>query len=551
MNAFSGKALRRSTLALCMGLFSLTSFQAQSAIYWPGGGAGGNDKEADFQQGYDDGQEDCRKTPLECGVQLSDMIAKQGYGETEPNDHIINANGLLPGLFYHGNSFDRFDEDWYYVTTDKKNQKLTVYFLGDSGNYAATEGWVIKVRDLRGNVIAAFDSATSGGAGVEGAPAEGGSGTSPVEAAKITEVTLGKIGSYYITVQSKDDTGMLRGYNIGATLKNTDQVTADYEDAPFDTETEPNDDKKHADPLRSNVAMVGVFDRTLIKYDWVTTPSKTEYKYFYKLCSQTDPASLPSGATDCGCDIKNYPVTPNNPNFILEVTGNNPVTYTAPGDTDNQLDPIFDADPATSDVEVPPYVLDDGGTPDDPSDDEFELAPADACEAKAFTTPEETEKRGKFHYDEDVYVYHSEGDEQLRVQICTRTECNFDRVHLRINKDGTSIVLLDGPIEPGQVIDMGAALPGDYYFVFSPEETGVDSETGDPEVEDLVGPYDILLMSTQLSPTGGTVPTSSKPPEQPKKPESTKKNENDSDKESGDGSGDLPFSIWGGLFGGD
>ena len=102
-----------------------------------------------------------------------------------------------------------------------------------------------------------------------------------MEAAKITEVTLGKIGSYYISVKSKDDAGRLRDYNIGATLKDTGQVTADYEDAPFDTETEPNDDNKHADVLRSNVAMVGVFDRTLIKYEWVTTPAKTEYKYFW------------------------------------------------------------------------------------------------------------------------------------------------------------------------------------------------------------------------------------------------------------------------------
>ena len=110
------------------------------------------------------------------------MIKDQGYGETEPNDHIINADGLLLGRFYHANSFDQFDEDWYYITTDKKNQKLTVHFLGDSGNYADTTGWVIRIRDLKGNVIAAFDSSTTGGAGIEGGPAEGGSDTSPVEA---------------------------------------------------------------------------------------------------------------------------------------------------------------------------------------------------------------------------------------------------------------------------------------------------------------------------------------------------------------------------------
>ena len=181
--------------------------------------------------------------------------------------------------------------------------------------------------------------------------------------------------------------------------------------------------------------------------------------------------------------------------------------------------------------------------PENTNPEATDQTPAGACEAKEVTTPAKTEWRGIFQYDEDVYVYHSKGNEQLRVQVCTRTECEFDRVHLRINKGGTSIVLLDGPIEPGQFIDMGAAQPGDYYFVFSPEETGVDSETGDPEVEDLVGPYDILLMSTKLSPTGGTVPTSSKPPQKPKKPSSTKKKPDDSNTNSGsNGTSNLPFS---------
>ncbi len=517
VNGPLAKSLRNSLLVMAMGSMALSGFSAQGAIFWPGGGSGGNDKEADFQRGYDDGQQDCRTTPLGCGVRLGDMIRDQGYGETEPNDHIINADGLLLGQFYHANSLDQHDEDWYYITTDRKNQKLTVYFLGDSGDYADTTGWVIRIRDLKGNVIAAFDSATAG-AGIESGPAEGGSETSPVEAAKITEVTLGKIGSYYISVKSKDDAGRLRGYNIGATLKDTGQVTADYEDAPFDTETEPNDEEKEADVLRSNVAMVGVFDRTLIKYDWVTTPAKTEYRYFYRLCDPANPNTVPPGKTDCSCDITKTPLDAPN-------------------------------------VNMPPP----GGFPDPIPNDYCETTPGDpacdrvaACEAKAFTTPAETEKRGIFHYDEDVYVYHSEGDEQLRVQICTRTECEFDRVHLRIHKDGTSIVLMDGPIEPGQVIDMGAALAGDYYFVFSPEETGVDSDTGDPEVEDLVGPYDILLMSTRLSPTGGTVPTSSKPPAKPEKPTPVSKQPDDSNSNKKSDSSlldDIRSSLLGESFG--
>jgi hypothetical protein len=499
--------LRWSSLTLAMGFAGFSAQQAQAAIHWPGGGSDGNDKETDFKKGYNDGQKDCQTAPLECGVKLSDMIRNLGYGETEPNDHIINADGLLLGQFYHANSFDQFDEDWYYITTDRKNQKLTVYFLGDSGRYANTAGWLIQVRDLKGNIIASFDSTVSGGAGTEG---DG--NTSPIDLAKIAEVTLGKIGSYYISVKSQDDGGTRRGYHIGATLKNTGQVTAIEEENRFDTETEPNDENRDADVLRANVAMVGVFDRTLIKYVWVTTPTEIEYKYFYKGCDESDPATLPPGQTDCACDITKDPLATPNPN--------------------------------------PPFVLPDP-VPDDycqANPDEDACDRVEACEAKAFTTPAETEKRGIFHYDKDVYVYHSEGDEQLRVQICTRTECEFDRVHLQITKDGSSNVLLEGPIGPDQVIDLGAALPGDYYFVLSPEEVGIDPETGEPEVEDLVGPYDILLMSTKLSPTGGTVPTSSKPPAQPKKPTRPKKD----DKTKNNGSDDdpaVPFS-WFNLFGG-
>ncbi len=446
------KTARWSALTVAMGFMSVSAFQAQAAIFWPGG-SGNPNKDADYQEGYTAGQEDCRADPRSCGVRIYPMTKNQGFGETEPNDHILNADGLLPGQFYHGNTLGQFDEDWYHIITDKPSQKLTIYFLADAGNFTETAGWIIQVRDLNGNIIAAFDSTTPGGGGDAGGEGEITGGAtpalaeaSPVDFAKVTEVTLGKVGTYYISVRSKEDKGQLRGYNIAANLENTGQVTANPDENRFDTETEPNNDKANADQLRSNVAMTGVFNRTLIKRIEVETPAKTEYIYLYQGCDTRDPSTVPTGQTDCVCNITNNPVTPDNPN-------------TAP----NQ-------------------------------------SPADACEPKAVITPAETKYVGIFKYDNDTFVYHSEGNEQLRIQLCTRTDCQFDKVHLRVNKDNTGIVLMEGPIEPGQVIDLGAALQGDYYFELTAEEEGVISGTGDSRVSELVGPYDILLMSTKFKP---------------------------------------------------
>ncbi len=449
------KTARWSALAVAMGIMSVSGFQAQAAIFWPGA-TGDTNKVTDYQEGYDTAQQDCRYAPQPCGVKLYPMTKEQGYGETEPNDHILNADGLLLGQFYHGNTLGAFDEDWYHVVTDKPSQKLTVYFLADAGNFTDTAGWIIQVRDLNGNIIAAFDTTAGSGGGSGGEEEDAGipgdvtpdvADASPVDSAKITEVTLGKVGTYYISVKSNEEAGQLRGYNIAATLENTGQVTANPDENRFDTETEPNDDKANADPLRSNVAMVGVFDRTLIKRIEVETPAKTEYIYLYEGCDATVPATVPAGQTDCTCDITNNPVVPANQNTVGQ-------------------------------------------------------SPAEACYAEPKITPAETKYVGIFDYDTDTYVYHSEGNEQLRIQICTRTDCQFDKVHLRVNKDNTGIVLMEGPVVPGQVIDLGAALQGDYYFEFTAEEEGVVSDTGDSEVSELIGPYDILLMSTKMSPHG-------------------------------------------------
>ncbi|HID46746.1 MAG TPA: hypothetical protein EYP34_13450, partial [Chromatiaceae bacterium] len=117
------KTARWSALAVAMGITSISAFQVQAAINWPGG-TGDKNKDLEFQEGWDDGQQDCRDAPQPCGVKIYPMTKKMGYGETEPNDHILNADGLLLGQFYHANSRGDFDEDWYHVVTDKPNQKL-------------------------------------------------------------------------------------------------------------------------------------------------------------------------------------------------------------------------------------------------------------------------------------------------------------------------------------------------------------------------------------------------------------------------------------------
>ena len=466
------KTVRWSTLAVAMGVLTIPVFQADAAIYWPGG-TGNTNKDKDFLEGYEAGTQDCLDTPIACGVQLYPMIKEQGYGETEPNDHILNADGLLLGQFYHANSLGAFDEDWFYVTTDKPSQKLTVYFLADPGNFTDTAGWIIRVRDLNGNIIAAFDSATSSGGGETGG--DDGTGTaedtSPVDSAKITEVTLGKTGTYYISVMSKENAGDYRGYNIAARLENTGQVTANPDENRFDTETEPNDFTHQADPLRSDVAMVGMFGRTLLKKTKITTPASVEYQYLYKGCTGPKLADSTSpwyGFNDnsCECDVTKDP-NANPPD---------PLDPVHPDPTD--VDP-----PGGSGAAIPP------GEEDNP---DF------ACYANEIFIPAETEWMGIFTYDTDIYSYTSEGNEQLRIQICTRTECTFEKVHLKVHLGDTQIILMDGPIEPGQVIDLGTPFPGEYFFTFTAEKTGILSDTGDPQVIDLTGPYDVLLMSTGM-----------------------------------------------------
>jgi hypothetical protein len=526
---------RWSSLVLAMGVAGIPAHQAQAAIYWPGGTDDTTSTDTDYNTGYNEAQDDCRLTPIGCGVKIYPMTKDQGYGETEPNDHIRNADGLLLGRFYHANTLGEFDEDWYYVVTDKPNQKLTVYFLADAGNFVDTAGWVIQVRDLNGNVIAAFDSQTVAAGGEDpGDNPDTPASVSPVDSAKITEVTLGNIGTYYISVKSQTDAaGTLRGYNIAANLKNTGQITPNPGDNFFDTETEPNDTFKEADILRSNVIMSGVFDRTLIK-TWVPPkPAEYETAYFYKLCDPTNLNTIPAGNDSCSCDLTASPFPPNpnfnpqNPHSIFDI---DQATAGIQLPADLNYDPNFQCPAATDltdpndphycnftksqidSIPLPLNVPVDAANPPLGWSANYQLSVGDSCYAqqvqKAGTGTDSGQWTGTFGYNPDVYVYHSDGNEQLRLQICVRSECEFSKVHVRVRRMesgqvvGSSTAIMEGPLEPGQTVDLGAALAGDYYIEFTPEPTGnIDTDTGEEDVTDLTGPYDLLLMGTRFSTT--------------------------------------------------
>lgn len=461
------KKARLATLVTALGLAIAPAMQAQADIFWPGGNkADDKEKSKQYKKGFKDGQEDCRQAPRPCGVLIEDVVADAGYGETEPNDHIVNADGMVLGQFYHANSFDIYDEDWFSVVTDKPNMNLTLNFLGDPADYANTAGWIIEVRDIHGNIIAAFNSEADGNQGATPTPLdpteEPAVPNSPLSNAKVTLVTLGNAGTYYISVtpflkesvgKNPPADGTWRAYSIAALLSDSGQTSPNPDTNFFDTETEPNDEQNLADPLRSNVHMFAVFDKTPVRQFIPPKPPEFEIKYFYKQCDPLDPSTIPAGLATCECDLTADPF-PINPNM-------------APPDN---------------------------------------AAPGKACEAKEVLKPGTGDDSGKwiaaFNYEEDWFTYSSPGGEALSFQICAKGDCGFTIAHLRISHAG-NVTIYDGPVTPGFVYNMGAGLPGSYYFQFTPEATGkIDAETGVFEVHDLSGPYNFLLRATGLKPGG-------------------------------------------------
>ncbi|WP_456376757.1 hypothetical protein [Thiolapillus sp.] len=468
------KTARWSALAVAMGVMSTLSVQGQAAINWPGATGDPNEPSKSYKEGYKVGQEDCVGTPKDCGVLLEDVVAMPGWGETEPNDHLAVADRLHLGRFYQGNSLDKFDQDWYFIDTGKPNQNLLISFLGDQANYTDTEGWIVEIRDQHGNIIAAFGSTTSGPGNVYRNgdketdvvdPSEPILAKTPLSNAKIILATLGNAGRYYISVASMEDKGEQRTYHIAAMISESDQIAPNPDSNFFDTETEINDTQDAADPIRSNVHMFGAFGRKMVKWFTPAQPAEYELEYFYKLCNPMNVSTMPVGLDTCECDITNNPVTPYNPN--IDTVDNHPGIQPGP------------------------------------------LPPDEACEAKNVLVPGTGTDQGSWNYaydyDNDWFVYRSEGNEQLHFEMCTKGNCDFARVHLRIIYVNDSVVLVNGPIQPGWSYDFGAVGPGTYFFELSPEPVDgpqVDPDTGVHTVDDLTGPYNFLLRSTKLPPHG-------------------------------------------------
>jgi hypothetical protein len=245
-----------------------------------------------------------------CGITVSSTLVNEfQFGETEPNNHIIGADPLIPEALYWANTpwiqvrpgdtnrpaeFRR-DEDWFYVTTIEPNQMMTINFtvpqrvLDDSSQANTSrlsQGWLVSVRDAAGNVYAQFDTRYQ---------LDDPSTANKNESKEIAyPVFLGHVGTYYITVEPwiVDQAGQLvtDPNQIGPTQLDLLSVTfspyqiavvmsfSGLDAAPpdvnfHDTEVEPNDNRERANPLATGVTMFGLLRQT----NDTVTPDETQF----------------------------------------------------------------------------------------------------------------------------------------------------------------------------------------------------------------------------------------------------------------------------------
>ncbi|HIE55734.1 MAG TPA: hypothetical protein EYP90_11240 [Chromatiaceae bacterium] len=441
------RTARGSVLAVTLGVMGALGLPAQAAITWPGASGDPDNPEPsrDYRKGYNQGKKACADQPIDCEVMLEDVVANPGWGETEPNDHMAIADRLKPGVFYKGNTLDEADQDWYYLNTTQPNRNLVVSFMGDQADYTNTAGWLIHLHDPNGNVIATFDSLSSGEGNVfryaDDLPVLP---KTPKSLAKVFVHTLGNPGRYYLSVVSKEEEGVQRAYHIAAMISDSNQLAPQPDSNFHDAETEVNDLQELADKLRSNVPMFGTFGRRLSPVVIPPSPPQFEIQYFYDNCDPMDIATIPPGLDSCECS--------------------------------DPLNPVSGYTCVAEQVKVP-------GTGND--------RPTYVA---------------AYEYDTDWFFYRSEGNEQLRFELCAKAPCDFARVHLRVLFINDSMVIVDTPIQPGQTFDFGVVQAGTYYFKLSPEPTDgpvVDPESGVHTVDDLTGPYNFMLRSTGLPTNGG------------------------------------------------
>ncbi|QBQ56443.1 hypothetical protein E3U44_04520 [Nitrosococcus wardiae] len=211
---------------------------------------------------------ECAANPASCGVTLSSFLDGTGFGETEPNNHVMGADPMEFGVEYGGQLYSPEDQDWFYITTTESNQILTLNF-----NVPGLEditGWNISVRDSGGNVFSEVYS------GFDFAPES------------LLQTILSHAGTYYVVVKSlkqaqeetrsSDQNGeadliyehLPHDYRLAAFLGNSQVTTEPIDVNFFDAEVEPNDSRVEANPLSfssplaSNVTMVGLLSGTPI-----------------------------------------------------------------------------------------------------------------------------------------------------------------------------------------------------------------------------------------------------------------------------------------------
>jgi hypothetical protein len=203
----------------------------------------------------------CQSDPTACGISLGACLAAPTYGETEPNDNIVTADPLLPDTKFWGQAYGINDQDWYYVTTSAPNQNLTVNFSVPTGTVS---GWEISIRDAAGNIFARFDAG--------GVP-----GSTSAQGDISYRVTLGLVGTYYITL--KPTSLNYEPYNLAALLQNSPLETQNYIVGFYDSEIEPNDAPEVGNPLATGVAMFGVINLNFAPGTEVPDPEGDGYAY--------------------------------------------------------------------------------------------------------------------------------------------------------------------------------------------------------------------------------------------------------------------------------
>lgn len=250
---------------------------------------------------------ECAADPASCGVTLSSFLDSTGFGETEPNNHVMGADPMEFGVEYVGQLYSPEDEDWFYITTTEPNQILTVNF-----NVPGLEditGWNISVRDSGGNIFSEVNS------GFDGVPET------------LLQTVLSHAGTYYVAVRplNQDDqiTHLPYDYYLAAFL-GASQVTTEPIDVNFfDAEVEPNDSRAEANPLTfasplaSNVTMEGLISGPLIfgstgfnfEEDWFVYETEGNEILSIEFCTRRD------------CEGSHWQVTMYDENGLMLLTG--------------------------------------------------------------------------------------------------------------------------------------------------------------------------------------------------------------------------------------